>query len=161
MSRFTDVKVEKTPNGFYDLAIDTSNRDFATVSGIETPVLCSLFSDRRASVDEVADPWKRRGWIGNLVSDTPSDNYGSGLWLYEQRRATADVRTSLRMEVIQSLEWMREDGIVKYVDADINYDPAQRKVSIRVLAVDKVGGESTHSFELWSKTRVGVVGTNS
>lgn len=159
MAKFTDIAVARDAEGVYDMVFDDT-RDMASVQGFETALLCSLFSDRRADKDEVSDPMKRRGWIGNLVAETPMDNYGSGLWLYEQRRATEDVRALLRLEVISSLEWMREERLIKNLDANLFYDPAKRSVSIRVLTSDLLGGVSSKSFELWSATGRGQVATN-
>lgn len=149
---FTDVLMEQGEDGIYDLVIDEASGDFATTGGLETAILCSLFSDRRAEADEVADPWKRRGWIGNLLADTPADNYGSGLWLYEQRRATEDVRAALRLEVIQSLQWLVAAGLAVAIDALIAYNPAKRRVVITVFVTDKLGGVSQHSHTIWSRT---------
>lgn len=149
---FTDVAMAQGTDGIYDLVIDEASGDFATTGGLETAILCSLFSDRRAEPDEVADPWKRRGWIGNLIADTPNDNYGSGLWLYEQRRATEDVRAALRLEVIQCLSWLVDEGLAVAIDALIAYEPAKRRVIITVQLTDRLGGNTQHSYALWSRT---------
>ena len=149
---FTDVLMAQGEDGIYDLVLDEATGDFATTGGLETAILCSLFSDRRAEADEVADPWKRRGWIGNLLTDTPADNYGSGLWLYEQRRATEDVRAALRLEVIHSLGWIIDEGLAIAIDALVSYEPAKRRVIITVQLTDRFGGTSQHSVTLWSRT---------
>jgi phage gp46-like protein len=162
MTTFTDVRmVRNDRDGVYDLDLDADARDLATTGGLETALLCSLFSDRRAAVDEVADPWRRRGWIGNLLSDIPADNYGSGLWLYEQHRATSEVRASLRMEVIQSLDWLADEALVSHVDADVVYDPRKRQCTITIAALDQLGNTSRHAYQLWRETGSGTVGTNT
>ncbi len=160
MEKFTDIAVAQDAEGVYDLVIDSDARDFAVVQGLETALLCSLFTDRRADQGEVADPFKRRGWIGNLTPDRPGDNYGSGLWLYEQRRATEDVRALLRIEAISSLEWLKEEGLVKDVDVLLSYDPAKRRVVLRALTYEMLGGVSSKAFDLWGATGRGVVATN-
>jgi phage gp46-like protein len=158
---FTDVAIQRDAEGVYDLVLDLENRDIATTGGFETALMCSLFSDRRAYADEVAEPFKRRGWIGNLVSSVPADNYGSGLWLYEQRRMSADVQASLRMEVIQSLDWMVDERLVVSVDAQLTFDPAKRTTTVSVQAVDKLGGVSVRSFEIWQRTGAGQIARNT
>lgn len=149
---FTDVAIARDFEGVYDLVLDEVNRDFGTTDGFETAVFCSLFSDRRAYVDEVGDPLHRRGWIGNLVASVPSDNYGSGLWLYEQRRLSNDVKASLRMEIIQSLDWMVTDRLVLGIDAKAAYDPSKRQAVIVVQATDKFGGVTERSYQIWQNT---------
>jgi phage gp46-like protein len=160
MIKFTDVAVARDAEGVYDLVIDESARDIAVTSGLETPLFCSLFSDRRAAPDEVADPMRRRGWIGDLVADQPGQTYGSGLWLYEQRRASESVRSELRMEVLQSLEWLVDAGLAAGIDAQVAYDPRRRRVQIDVEVRDRLGGVSVKSFELWQATVQGRLGTN-
>lgn len=158
---FTDVAVVRDAEGVYDLAIDATSRDLATTGGFETAVACSLFTDRRAFPDEVADPLHRRGWIGNLVAEIPADNYGSGIWLYEQRRMSSDVRASLRMEVVQSLEWMVEQRLIVSVNALLTFDAAKRQTTVKVEAVDKLGGVSVRSFEIWQRTGAGQIARNT
>lgn len=161
LGNFTDVVLKRDADGIYDLAIDETARDLATTSGLETAIMCSLFSDRRAAPDEVADPWKRRGWLGNLLATTPGDNYGSGLWLYEQRRGTSDVLVALNAEAQTSLHWMVEENLAQNIDASFTYDPAKRIFSLSVLATDLRGGVSRHAFELWKATARGQLATNA
>jgi len=156
---FTDVAMARGSDGIYDLVIDATSRDLTTVSGLQTPLLCSLFSDRRAESSECADPMKRRGWIGNLLSEVPADNYGSGLWLYEQRRGTPDVLALLRMEVLSSLHWLIEDGLATQMDAVLAYDPQTRRVVITVTVTDAVDG-SRKSYQLWKASGSGLLGSN-
>ena len=73
--------------GSFDLVIE--NGDFKTSAGLESPLVVSLFSDRRAFDDEgISDPLRRRGWLGSTIAGGTDHNFGSGLWLYEQARMT-------------------------------------------------------------------------
>jgi phage gp46-like protein len=148
---FTDIDIAVDTDGIYDLVIDETDRDLRTVSGYETSVMCSIFSDRRAARDEIADPWRRRGWIGNLLSERPGDSYGSGIWLYEQRRGTSDVLTAIEHEARQALDWMIEDRLVLGIEAQATYNPANRIMRITMTATD----------DLWRNTRSKTVATNS
>jgi len=151
MDSFTDFKFAPGRDGVWDLVVDEANRDLAMTDGMETAVLFSLFSDRRAAPDEVANPWRRRGWIGNLVPDVPGDNFGSGIWLYEQRRGTSDVLSSLRLEAISSLSWM-VPSIASSVDASFAYEPKTRRFSVLCSVTTPGGSSSSHAFDLWRKT---------
>jgi phage gp46-like protein len=158
MARITDIKFEQGSDGIFDIVVDTATRDLATVSGLETSTVMSLFSDRRARVDEVADPMKRRGWIGNLVSDRPNDNFGSGLWLYEQRKLLPDVVAGVRNEAQAALEWQAEDGIAKSVTASVTSDPTKRSISLLVdTQIADGGGRWSASYVLVNATRTGLL----
>lgn len=158
---FTDLALEaNAADGILDLALDAGQRDLAVIDGFETAIVTSLFSDRRAAADEVADPMRRRGWIGNLIADTPGDNYGSGLWLYEQSRGTREVCNAIEDEARQALAWMVEERLVKSVAVAVTYDPRRRRMSIAVVAVDALGGVTRRSYEIWSRTATGTLARN-
>ncbi|MFP3921668.1 MAG: phage GP46 family protein [Dichotomicrobium sp.] len=155
MSEFTDLDFERDADGVYDLVVDPDTGDFKVTGGMRPALFISLFSDRRARPDEVADPLKRRGWIGDLYAEIPGDAHGSGLWLYNQRRLTADVRQALRLEALNSLAWLLQDRLVQSVDAEVIHDPAARSLELRTSLTVADGGVSRTSFELWEHTRAG------
>jgi phage gp46-like protein len=152
MSKLTDLRVERGHEGTYDFVIDPTTGDFATTEGLDSAIFVSLFSDRRARADEVPDPLKRRGWIGDLYSDIPDDRIGSGLWMAEQRRLDSETQQFLKSEAIGSLAWFITDGLAKHVDATVAADPARRTARLDVKIQDQMGGTSVKSFELWSAT---------
>jgi phage gp46-like protein len=157
MERFTDLAAMQDDEGLYDLKIDPFSRDFVTVKGLESASFVSLFSDRRAHADEVHDPMERRGWIGNIVSDVPNDNHGSGLWLYEQRRLTPDVANGVRVEAEQSHTWMLDERIVDSVSASVVMDPVTRTISLILELSVGLGNISTRSYVLVNATRTGLL----
>lgn len=157
---WTDWAVKRDHEGCYDLDVDATGRDLAVTQGFDTALGCSLFTDRRAAPDEVADPWKRRGWIGNLTAKWPGDNFGSGLWLYEQSRATDSVRAAVRMEAIQSLDWLVDGQLVQFVDGRAAYDPVKRRLTLTITITDKLGGVSERAFPIWQRTGAKTIGTN-
>lgn len=156
MSRFTDFAVAADSEQIYDLVIDNDTRDFSTTAGLETAEFVSLFTDRRARADEVADPLKRRGTIIDLVADTPGDIQGSGYWLYEQRRLTPDVLAGLRMESESALLWQVPD-IAKSVSAEVKGDSAARKATVIITTTFANGGRSSRSYVLADATRTGLL----
>lgn len=158
MSRFTDIAmIASEDDGVFDIVVDDTTRDLTTVSGLETSILMSLFTDRRARADEVANPMHRRGWIGNLVSDIPNDNYGSGLWLYEQRRLLPEVANGVRNEAEAALQWQAEDGIAKSLTAEIVSEPITRSVSLLINIKVADGGRFSASYVLVNATRTGLL----
>jgi phage gp46-like protein len=150
---YTDLVFELDSDGIYDLALDTDTRDMALIDGLESAIMVSLFSDRRAADDEVVDPLKRRGWIGDLVSEVPGDRHGSGLWLYEQRRLSEETIVGLKNEAEASLRWMLDEGLVTTVEASVVPDPAHRSVTLVIKLGSPQGGQTIRKFTLADKTR--------
>lgn len=157
MSRFTDLAYERQDDGIYDLVIDPDTGDLATTDGLDSAIFVSLFSDRRAYADEVSDPRKRRGWIGDLVSEVTGDKFGSGLWLYEQHRLTPTVENGVRLEAEQALSWLVDEDLVTYVEAETLRLPAARTLNIKITLTALDGGVSTRAYELADATRRGAL----
>lgn len=149
---YTDLAYARDAEGLYDLVIDPATRDLATTDGLDSALFVSLFSDRRARSDEVADPLNRRGWIGNLVSEVPNDNHGSGLWLYEQRRLSDDVAIGIRLEAEQALEWLVQERLATVVTAAVTTNPADRSVSLRIQIGYPDGTQNAKAFALADRT---------
>ena len=87
-----------------------------------TAVVISLFSDRRAGVDDVLplNVTDRRGWVGEefvgqAATGDDTDAWGSLLWLLLVSKATVDVLERARFAAEQSLRWMVRDGIADRV----------------------------------------------
>ena len=160
MATYVDLAYEQTTDGLMDLIIDPDTRDLETTDGLDSALLVSLFSDRRAYDDEVADPMKRRGWIGDTVSRVPNDRHGSGLWLYEQRRlgpagATGrpgETAIGLRIEADAAVEWMREEGLITGHAATVTPDTAGRSANLTVSLAYPDGSRSQKSFALADNT---------
>lgn len=157
MSRYIDLAFEQDDEGIIDLVIDETTGDFVTTDGMETAVVCSLFSDRRAYSEEVPDPMLRRGWIGDLTSGIPGDLHGSGLWLYEQSRLTDEVATGVANEGRQCLEWMEQEKLVTSVASEVSYVPSARKLSLTITTRSPDGGVSVYAYDLALATRNGIL----
>lgn len=155
MSRFIDLAYEQDDEGVFDLVFEDG--DCVTTDGLETAVVCSVLSDRRAYADEVPDPMKRRGWIGDLVSSVPGDRHGSGLWLYEQTRGTADKVLGVRIEGEQCLMWMVQEGLFTNVSAQAVFTPAARRIALEITTESPAGGTSVWAFDLAQATRDGLL----
>lgn len=152
MTKYTDLAYEQDDEGIFDLIIDEDQADFETTDGLESAIVVSVFSDRRAYKDEVGDPMRRRGWIGDLVSEVPGDLHGSGLWLYEQSRLTQEVVTGVRQEAEQCLEWMIQEDLVLSVSAAVASDPVKRQLRLVITTSSPTGGTSVRAYELANAT---------
>jgi phage gp46-like protein len=94
-----------------------SGADLATDDTLETSVIASLFSDKRASeTDELpaGETW-RRGWWGDCAPDVAGDRLGSHLWLLSREKQTETTRSRAEQYAREALAWMIEDGVAKRV----------------------------------------------
>lgn len=90
---------------------------------LATAVILSLFTDRRASADDVLPRGSndRRGWVGDefmaaaegAANPSPS---GSMLWLLYVSKVTGDVLARARFAAQEALAWLVTAGIASRVD---------------------------------------------
>lgn len=88
--------------------------------GLDTAVILSLFTDRRAETDDVipggsAD--KRGTWM-DAFSGTEGDKMGSRLWLLQREKLLPEVVVKVREYCLEALDWMISDGVAKSVDVN-------------------------------------------
>lgn len=82
---------------------------------LATAVFISLFSDARASGDDVArmgldDP---RGWWGDTGE---SYAVGSRIWLRRRAKATAETLKTVKNDIVEALQWLIDDGVVSWLE---------------------------------------------
>lgn len=87
-------------------------------AGLETAVLVSMFSDRRADLeDALPDNTKDlRGWWGDA---TQSDKIGSRLWLLSRSKIENATNTDAEIYAKECLQWMLEDGVAESVEVTV------------------------------------------
>lgn len=115
-----------------------ANGALDTTHLLETMIIISLFSDRRAEPSDVlpygqTDP---RGWCGDSYAGVPGFLLGSRLWLLQGARATATLPKTARGYIVEALQWMITDEVAQSVDAQCFYSPLNNRqldclVSIR------------------------------
>jgi len=105
-----------------DFYFDSAVQDLELDDGLETAVLISLFTDRRAKVDDVlpdSNNLDRRGWWGDLGSpEVEGDQIGSRLWLLDREKTQESVLVKARKYAEEALQWMIEDGVVKSIKVE-------------------------------------------
>lgn len=102
--------------GSADLSMIDS--DLASDRGLETAVLLSLFTDRRAADDDVppsGDARDRRGWWADEFAAVAGDLIGSRLWLLDRSTRTNETVLHVTQYVNEALAWMIEDKVVASV----------------------------------------------
>lgn len=144
----TDAVLEvDAVTGAYDIAIDSSG-DIETKDFFDTSILYSLFGERRADPDEVAEPQKRRGWIGNGDFEN-----GSKLWLLSQARLTRDTLNRIEDEAKKALQWLVDDGYAVNID-DLSASLSNGRVVLSVTIRRSSDKVDRRFYTLWENTGV-------
>lgn len=92
------------------------NGDLVREEGLETAVMISLYTDRRASESDILDdPNDKRGWWGDLVPDT-GDRIGSKLWQHDRDKSTDQNIIKIKQAVKECLQWMIDDGVANKIE---------------------------------------------
>lgn len=104
--------------GSYVLNTVTPGGDLQTGDDLITAVLISLFTDRIANEDDeipdgTDDP---RGWWADAGERYP---IGSRLWLLSREKQTSDTAMRARDYIVESLQWLIDDGVVARFDVDV------------------------------------------
>lgn len=96
----------------FDLAIEGG--DLATDESLETAVILSLFTDRRAlPEDRLPDgSADRRGWWADAYFERP---HGSRLWLLHREKEQASVLRRAQEYAEEALTWLVEDEVAEQV----------------------------------------------
>ena len=97
--------------------INILGNDVERDDGLETSILISLFSDRRADDSDVlpdSSGDKRGYW-----ADTSNDKIGSKLWLLARTALTADVPARAEKYIKDALQWMLDDGLIKNMEISV------------------------------------------
>lgn len=127
-----------------DADLSMIDNDLASDRGLETAVLLSLFTDRRAANDDVppsGDAADRRGWWADQFAATEGDRIGSRLWLLD--RATLNGENARKAEeyIREALQWMIDDRVVASIDVAIDIT-SQRGATLIALALQRPGREA-------------------
>ncbi|WVR18343.1 hypothetical protein y223_00063 [Bordetella phage PY223] len=96
----------------------TADFDLQTDEGLQTAILISLFSDRRASPDDEmpAGETNRRGWWGDVHPEVPGDVIGSRLWLLFREKKLPEVIARANEYARDALQWLIDDKVAERVD---------------------------------------------
>lgn len=99
----------------FDLSLEGG--DLAADDGLETAVILSLFTDRRAlAEDRLPDGGSdRRGWWADAYFDRP---HGSRLWLLHREKEQEEVRRRAQEYAEEALAWLVEDHVAETVEVE-------------------------------------------
>lgn len=127
----------------FDLAIEGG--DLVTDSTLETAVLLSLYTDRRALPEDVlpADGIDRRGWWCDAYSERLQ---GSRLWLLSREKDLATVLRRAELYAKEALTWVLEDGIAETLEVEAVHLRAG-VLQLIVVINRKSGGQLAGHYE--------------
>ena len=109
-----DVKLAVREDNQIDIGF--TETDLETDAGLETATLISLYSDGRATPEEVDELENElKGYWGDMFPDIPGDQHGSLLWTTHRYKQTNQNRLDIQSKTESCLEWMKEDGIAESV----------------------------------------------
>lgn len=93
--------------------------DLQADDGLQTAVILSLFTDRRADDDDVLPGGDdRRGWWADAWPAEPADRFGSRLWLLSREKQTNQVLIRAREYTEEALAWLVDDGVAQQVQVE-------------------------------------------
>lgn len=124
-------------------------------NGLDTSVILSLFTDRRAEDDDVIPGGsgdKRGAWIDSFA-DVEGDKFGSRLWLLESAKLLPETVNRVREYCAEALNWMVRDGVAKTVNvtAEIVRHHPLGIIAAQIEIVKPDGATTRYKFDkLWS-----------
>ena len=96
--------------------------DLEREEGLQSAILISLYTDRRAQDDDILpdlNSLDRRGWWGDLTTDITEDEIGSRLWLLERSKTTQAVLNSAKNYIEEALQWLIDDGVAAKIEVTV------------------------------------------
>ena len=125
-----------------------SNVDYA----LESAVLISLFTDKRAKRDSIlpSDISDKRGWWGDQVFPfIDGDQIGSFLWLLERSKTQPNVLIEAKQYIKDALQWMVDDKVIlKFVIKVERYiNPPNDRIDFNVVLYKTDGTYTALNFD--------------
>lgn len=129
------------PTGQGGWALDAAAGALVSGNDLETAILISLFTDRRADADdELPDgSGDRRGWWGD-------PQFGSKLWLRMRSKQTDALLALVRNDIAEALQWLIDDEIAARIDIEAEWT-RPGLLGCRITVIRQDGTQSPHQFE--------------
>ncbi len=146
-----DLVLEVGDQEVYDLEFTTEG-DLKATDSIDTALLMSLFTDKRADSSEIREAGQRRGWFGDLFNDDPNYKTGSKIWLHiDQGIVDEGTLSNINDKALNSLNWMIEDSIVDDIKIFSSIKSnTEIEIKIQFFIGDNV---IERNFILWENSR--------
>jgi len=130
----SDIELKQDPITL-EFDIEFANGDIVTTDDLETSIIISLFTDKRANDDELPDKGTdKRGYWGDEFELNTGDQLGSLLWTLERRVIDETFLSKAKKYAKDALQWMIDDGVAESVDVIVerySSDTVAIKVDIK------------------------------
>jgi len=136
-----------------DFIFDDSIQDLESDEGLETAVIISLFTDRRAAIDDILpDPSNpdKRGWWGDLASPyIEGDQIGSKLWLLNREKTLESILVKAKEYAQKALAWLVDDGVAAKVSVETERQGTvgNDRLALKVKIQKYGGNQEVFNFE--------------
>lgn len=148
----SEIKIQKTAAGMYDMSIDPLTGDLTNETSFDTDVEMSLFTDRRADASQIMQPEKRRGWFGDLFTTLDGYQIGSHLWLLSQARVNQDTVNKAIDFITQSLKWITDYNFGQRVSVTGTIT-GTNSIQINVNVYVDNNLVKSYTFKLWQGSK--------
>lgn len=130
---------------FFTGDIALNSNDLAIDNSLENAVFISLFTDKRAMVDNEF----KKGWWADSYANNEGDEIGSKLWLLGREKVMPLVLIRAKEYSNEALMWLKEDGLVKdyRVEVEMMRHDAL-KIKVTLILNDGDNESFTHNLEL-------------
>jgi phage gp46-like protein len=98
--------------------------DLERDDGLETAVIISLFTDRRASAEQIPPEYPQddlRGYWGDIANASATDQTGSLLWLLAREKELPQTLSRAEQYCREALAWMIDDLVAARIDVAASY----------------------------------------
>jgi len=127
--------------------------DLERDDGLETAVIISLFTDRRASAEQIPLEYEQddlRGYWGDLTNGSATDQTGSLLWLLAREKELPQTLSRAEQYCRDALAWMVDDLVATTIEVAASYH--SRGVMLLVIDIYRPTGPAVryrYNYE-WS-----------
>ena len=147
------TRIAFTEQLLFDLVVDDDEQRLEEDEGLETATAISLFTDRRATPDELKrfgiDPAANRGWPGDSFPEVDGDETGSKLWLLERALRNDETLAFGKQFAEEALMWMLTDQVAKSITVASSWIGATGFMQLDIVIVKTDG---TRWVSAWNVT---------
>ena len=132
-------------------ALNLSNGDIATDSGLRSAVIASIFTDRQAYADDALpdNSTNRRGSWQDQYLDQVGDKQGSRLWLLNREKQLPSVLTRAETYAQEALQWLVDDAVATSITVTAQWlDSGWLALHIRIELPNDTPFEDVFNYPL-------------
>jgi phage gp46-like protein len=131
-----------------------ANGGIVTGNDLQTAVLVSLFTDRRADPDYASPDGSvdRRGWWGDSYAAQTGDLIGSTLWQYRRAKKAGNTNLPLAIQnaCLHALQWMIDDGVAATVTISAAWMTSNREAIRVAIVITRPNGQTSAFNYSWA-----------